>query len=330
MSLEEGTVTILNVVAKHIVEHCGDLQAGEQVLVLYDDSTHAVASVFLHYLEGIHANHSSYQLLRSDIHGVEPPDEVAQEMKRSDLIICLTHYSLAHTQARLDATNSKSRFLSMPEYSISLLDNPALMTNYKSRMNDVESMTQALTAGNELYIETEMGTSLKLNIQGRNGNCCPGFVNKKYRLGSPPDIEANIAPNETETEGVLVIDGSITHNLIGKLSDPVELIISKGKIKSISSKNKEVCSDLEQIFTQANNDNAYYLAEVGVGLNKDAVLCGNMLVDEGSYGSLHFGFGSNYTIQGKIKVSFHLDFVLTKANMYIDRKLVIKEGEVLI
>ncbi|MNB92127.1 2,5-dihydroxypyridine 5,6-dioxygenase [compost metagenome] len=317
-------------VVKHVIEHCGDLRADERVLVLFDNSTHNVASVFLQYLEEINANYNSYELVGNDTHGVEPPDEVAEEMKHSDLILCLTRYSLAHTQARLEATNGKSRFLSMPEYSVSLLKDRALVTDFRSRLQAVEAMTQALTMGKELYIETATGTGLRVDVEDRYGNCCPGFVNQLFRLGSPPDIEANIAPNETSTEGTLVIDGSITHHHIGKLIDPVELFISKGKIVSIRSRNKEVCGTLERIFSDVNSDKAYYLGEVGVGLNKDAVLCGNMLIDEGSYGSLHFGFGSNHTIGGNNKVSFHLDFVLTKANMYIDRKMVIKEGEVLI
>lgn len=325
--MKEGTILTA---VKHIIEHCGHLSAEEQVLVLYDNSTFAVASVFLQYLEKIKAKYRSYKLLRTDTHGIEPPDEVAKEMKRSHLIICLTHYSLAHTQARLDATKGISRFLSMPEYSVELLKNPALVTDFRSRLQAVEVMTQALSMGKELYIETETGTSIKMNIENRKGNCCPGFVNQHFRLGSPPDIEANIAPNEDSTEGKLFIDGSITHHLIGKLTEPVELIISKGKIASIKSENKDVTKKLETIFANVKNDKAYYLGEVGVGLNKDAVLCGNMLIDEGSYGSLHFGFGSNYTIGGNNKVSFHLDFVLTKANMYIDRKMVIKKGEVLI
>ncbi|MFB9276307.1 aminopeptidase [Cohnella cellulosilytica] len=314
-------------VVKHIIEHCGDLKSDEWVCVLYDNSTFGVASVFLQYLEGIHANFSSYELIRTDTHGIEPPDEVAEAMKSSDLILCLTQYSLAHTQARLEATNGKSRFLSMPEYSVSLLNDPAVATDFRSRLQAVEAMTQALTNGKELYIETAAGTRMKMDISNRGGNCCPGFVNQLYRLGSPPDIEANIAPNEASTEGMLVIDGSITHELIGKLTDTVELRISKGKIDSIYSANEEICQALDKIFTRVKSDKAYYLGEVGIGLNKDAVLCGNMLIDEGSYGSLHFGFGSNYTIGGSNKVSFHLDFVLTKANMYIDGTMVIKEGE---
>jgi leucyl aminopeptidase (aminopeptidase T) len=62
-------------------------------------------------------------------------------------------------------------------------------------------------------------------------------VNQIFRLGSPPDIEANIAPNETYTEGKLMIDSSITHIRMGKLEEPVEMLISNGGVTDIYSKN---------------------------------------------------------------------------------------------
>ena len=35
-----------------------------------------------------------------------------------------------------------------------------------------------------------------------------------------------------------------------------------------------------------------------------------MLCDEGAYGCVHFGFGSNYTVGGKNKIDFHVDMIL--------------------
>lgn len=317
-------------VAEHIIRHCGGYKKGEKVLILHDDTTQSVAAVFLEYLKSLDAEFSSFKLELTDTHGTEPPGSVSEKMKESDLILCLTHYSLAHTQARKEATDGKSRFLSMPEYSMQLLENPAMKIDYKSMLAAVEAMTKAFTGGKELLIETAKGTQLLLDISGRNGNCCPGFVDQVFHLGSPPDIESNIAPIEVLTEGKLVIDGSITHPRIGKLAEPVEMIISGGKLTSMYSKDIECCDTLDSIFRSVNDEKAYYLAEVGVGFNKEAVLCGNMLVDEGAYGCIHFGFGSNYTIQGCNKVAFHLDFVMSKANMYIDKKMVIREGDILL
>lgn len=315
---------------QHIVNHCGGLKQNESVLVLYDDSTSIVTELFLEYLFNNNVDFSSIKLEQSDVHGKEPSNEVAKRMIESDLILCLTHNSLAHTEARLNATNGKSRFLSLPHYSVNLLDNSAITVDYFKVLAEVELMTKILSEGKEMLIETDLGTRLKLKIEARKGNCAPGFVDSIYPLGSPPDIEANIAPIETLSEGTLVIDGSITHPKLGLLKENVILIIENGKIKSFHSKKQDYCRVLESIFREVDDEKAYYLAEVGIGFNKRANLTGNMLVDEGAYGYVHFGFGSNHTIQGTNKVSFHLDFVMAKANMYIDGIEVIKEGEIVL
>jgi len=53
-----------------------------------------------------------------------------------------------------------------------------------------------------------------------------------------------------------------------------------------------------------------------------------MLTDEGSLGSIHLGFGSNYTVGGKNKVNFHLDFIVKRPDVVIDNKLyLIKNGK---
>ena len=54
----------------------------------------------------------------------------------------------------------------------------------------------------------------------------------------------------------------------------------------------------------------------GFGLNNKAKISGNMLEDEGVYGSIHFGFGSNITFGGKIKTSFHLDIWDRKSHQH--------------
>jgi leucyl aminopeptidase (aminopeptidase T) len=71
------------------------------------------------------------------------------------------------------------------------------------------------------------------------------------------------------------------------------------------------------------------LAECGVGLNPDAELTGSMLTDEGTNGTMHFGFGSNATVGGQNDVSFHLDVVFREATLEIDGSPILEHGEVL-
>ena len=60
------------------------------------------------------------------------------------------------------------------------------------------------------------------------------------------------------------------------------------------------------------------LAELGIGYNSKAKLSGNMLIDEGTYGTIHFGFGSNLALGGLNETNFHLDFVTYEDTIMID------------
>ena len=72
------------------------------------------------------------------------------------------------------------------------------------------------------------------------------------------------------------------------------------------------------------------LGEFGIGLNPNARLCGSMLEDEGCLGTAHAGFGSNATIGGKNRVSFHLDMIIRHVSVEVDGKLLLANGEILI
>ena len=74
------------------------------------------------------------------------------------------------------------------------------------------------------------------------------------------------------------------------------------------------------------DDKAYVLAECGIGLNPAARLTGHMLTDEGTLGSVHFGFGSNATVGGYNDVPFHIDCVIREATLWIDQSAVLVGG----
>jgi leucyl aminopeptidase (aminopeptidase T) len=153
------------------------------------------------------------------------------------------------------------------------------------------------------------------------------MVEKPGELGSPPDIEANISPLEDYSEGVIVVDGSIPCPKIGLLEDNVKLFVKQGRIVSFFSQNKSLEIALKKMFLEVKDEKAYILAECGIGLNDKCKLTGNMLTDEGAQGTLHFGFGSNHTVGGINKVSFHLDFVIQNPNLWCDEFQCINNGD---
>ena len=139
-------------------------------------------------------------------------------------------------------------------------------------------------------------------------------------MGSPPDIEANIAPLENHSNGILVVDASIPIPQIGKLDEDIILEIEDGKIVSIDGNLKQK-STLQSLF-ENYGPKSLVLAELGIGFNNLAKICGNMLIDEGTFGTFHCGFGSNSTIGGLNKINFHIDFIFNCNQLIIDNEII--------
>ena len=55
-----------------------------------------------------------------------------------------------------------------------------------------------------------------------------------------------------------------------------------------------------------------------------------MLIDEGAIDCMHFGFGSNYTVGGKNKTDFHLDFVIRKPFLDVNGRALLENGKLML
>lgn len=311
---------------QHLLLNCGGLKAREKALILCDDTTKDFAALFHEEALMVSPSTELLTIPLASAHGQEPPADAARRMRDSDLIISLCQFSMAHTTARQDAAKHSARFLSMPCYSWELLENPALTVDYKKQAPVVRRITDLFSRATRVRVSTEAGTDITMSAEGRTGNCCPGFVEKPGDLGSPPDIEANVSPVEDRSEGIVVVDGSITCPELGLLTTPVVLTVKKGRITRFESRNADYVRILEEMF-EGPDSKRRVLAECGVGLNPQAQLTGTMLTDEGALGCIHFGFGSNYTVGGMNKVDFHLDFVFRRATLEIDDLLVMNNGK---
>lgn len=306
-----------------------DIKPSLRTLIIYDSSTQNILKYFVSvfYDKNIFTICKKIDLKKN--HGFEPNNEIVESMNEANLILCLTKYSMAHSKARNNFSKKGGKFLSMPGYSKKFLSNKALLTNFKKHDKITKKISKILTLGKKCKIFSEDGTSLECDMNGRTANSCPGHVTKRGSLGSPPDIESNISPIEEKSKGFLTINGSIANEKIGLLKSPVYLIIKNGKISKIKSKSKKIINLLNKIFSKFGTKSRV-LAEIGIGLNRKSKLTGHMLTDEGSYGCVHFGFGSNFSVGGKNKVNFHLDFITKKHSLYVDEKLVIKKGKIII
>lgn len=311
----------------NILKNCGNVMSSDKLLIISDRTTSKILKYFLNEALKLTSNIFHYKINVQQNHGSKISQKLEKLMLKSTIIVALTKFSLAHTKARIQAAKAGARFLSLPDYDFKLINNPSLSVDFKKYNVEAKKISRLLSNSNKIHVTSKLGTNLKIYVNKRISNCCPGFVNGPGDLGSPPDIEVNISPIETRSHGRLVIDGSVTHPSIKLLSDPIIILINNGKITKFYTKNKKNHEQLKKIFEKKNNKRKI-LAEFGIGLNHKAHLTGKMLTDEGCRGCVHFGFGSNITVGGQNDINFHIDFVMKKANVYIDKKYFIKNGKI--
>lgn len=307
---------------------CAFLRPEEDALVIVDPVTRPLGEALV---DVIRRNSSACCCLEEipavEMHGQEPPHYISQRMASSHVVFCMTRKSMAHTNARLEAAKNGTRFLSLPDYSWELLASPALLISFRDIVTIANAVAGIFSRGKRAVIKSKVGTNLELDLGTRQGNSAPGCCLRPGDLASPPDAEANIAPLEHGSHGIVVVDGSIPCDEVGLLSEAVTLDIRAGFIDRIRGRQAETVA---RVLDRLSDPKTRILAELGVGLNHKALLSGNMLEDEGCMGTAHLGFGSNVTIGGLNKVPFHLDMVVRNVDLVVDDTSILANGKLVL
>lgn len=252
-----------------------------------------------------------------DIHGQEPPLMVAELLKRCDVFVMPTSKSLSHTQARIRANQSGARGVTMPGITHEIMVRTLNADYYRIALL-TRKVARLLTKARTAHIETRTGTSLDLDLTKRQGHVDTGIVKKKGEFSNLPAGEAYIAPIENRSRGRVVVDGSFAP--IGALRQNVVVEVSNGRITKITGSQK-----LSAVFNTYENKERT-LCEFGIGTNPKARISGNVLEDEKVRGSIHVAFGNNLAFGGINSAKIHLDGVVSKPTVWLDKTLIIKNG----
>lgn len=303
--------------AKGILLSCLDARVGESLLVITDDTRAEIGEALYEAGKAVGLEAMLMVMKERDLNGEEPPRAVAQAMKAADIVVAPTAKSLTHTNARIEAAAAGARVATMPGITAEMFSRGAMTADYGAVEKLTERITQMLSDAHTARIEKE-GKVLTINIKGRDGVPSPGVYREPGKCGNLPSGEAYIAPLEDGSEGEMIIDGSMVG--IGKLTSPLEMKISGGKLNRVTGEKSE---NLEVLLK--NEENAT-LCELGIGTNEAAVLSGIILEDEKVYGTVHIAFGTNTSFGGRNKAECHMDGIILSPTLYLDDRLVIEKG----
>jgi leucyl aminopeptidase (aminopeptidase T) len=255
-------------------------------------------------------------------HAAEPPRPVAAAMVAADVVLAPTVQSLSHTVARKAATDAGARIATLPGATEEMLAR-VMSADMDGLRRKGAAIAAILTAGEGARITCANGSDLRLGLGDREAIPDAGDLTAPGAFGNLPCGEGFIAPIEGSAEGRLVVDGTIA--AIGRVTEPIELVIEAGHLVSASGPQGERLLEL----LGAHGVDGTNVAELGIGTNERAELTGNLLEDEKILGSCHIAFGASAAIGGTVSVPVHLDCVVLKPDVSVDGEPLVRAGELL-
>jgi leucyl aminopeptidase (aminopeptidase T) len=181
-----------------------------------------------------------------------------------------------------------------------------------------KKVVRAVKDADEIVVENAAGTHIAFSVKGRAWHEDVGDISKKGVHGNLPAGECFTAPVEETFTGTIAI--GLIDDKLGRGT----MTFEKGRL--VASKGAGIAEVLK---TVGDDPTARVIGEFGIGTNKGARICPNMLEAEKAFGTVHFAIGDSYGI-GKNKSKYHFDALVDKVTITVRGKAIAKNGKFLI
>ena len=318
-------LTRLDTASKIAIRDCMGAKKNEKILVITDEQKREIG-LSLHE-NAIRLGYFSLlvEMKSGKINGEEPPAQIAELMQKFDVVFCPTAKSLTHTDARRSASAKGVRIATFPGITKDVMIR-GMNADYKAISKRTIKLQKILEKGKEIRVTAQAGTDISFKIAGRKIIPSKGLFHAKGESGNLPTGETFLAPVEGTSNGVFVVDGSMAG--LGLIQNAnIRIEVKDGYATKISGGN--VAKKLKTMLDKAGKE-ARNIAEFGIGTNDSAKLSGVLLEDEKVMGTIHIALGNNVSMGGSVNVPIHLDGVVKKPTVWMDEKLLMKDGKLLV
>ncbi|MCS7052742.1 MAG: aminopeptidase [Ignavibacterium sp.] len=318
-------LTKLDKASQIAIKDCMGAKTNEKILVITDEVKREIGL-------SLHENAlrlGYYSLLvemkSGKINGEEPPAEVAELMQKFDIVFCPTAKSLTHTNARREASAKGVRIATFPGITKDVMIR-GMNADYQKIAALSVKLKEILERGKFIRVVAPAGTNISFSIEGRKAYASKGLFHEKGESGNLPTGETYLAPIEGTANGVFVVDGSMAGLGLIKNAN-IKIEVENGYATKIYGGHlaNKLTKMLDSVGKEARN-----IAEFGIGTNDSAKLSGVLLEDEKVLGTIHIALGNNVSMGGNVNVPIHLDGVVKKPTVWLDDKMIMKNGKLLV
>ncbi len=307
--------------ARRAILQCMGWKSGESILVVTDAPCRGVGLALFDEACQLTENCLLVEYPPLARNGAEPPRWVARTMRQFDVVLAPTSTSLTHTRARRKACETGARVATLPGITEEVMRR-TMAADYQEIAKRTYRLARLLTEAKLAHITTPAGTDLQVPIRNIRAIASTGLIHQPGQFGNLPSGEAYLMPREGESQGILVVDGSMAG--IGRIEDqPIRMVVEKGLVVAIEGgrEARQLRAMLETTGPAARN-----LAELGVGTNHAARITGAVLEDEKVMGTVHLALGNNASMGGSVTVPLHLDGVLQHPTLKLDDRVILENS----
>lgn len=324
--------------ARQAVRNCMKIKKTDAVIIVTDRKTEQISSSIKKECEKITS--AVTQFILEDF-GNRPlkklPVEIKKAVSKSTAIFYMAKSlpgeksSLRMPIVKYGVQEGRARQAHMPDISKEIMEQ-GMNTDYNKVKKLSKRLYNLVSKARKIKITTKKGTDFTATFNDKwKWVIADGDIpNSSTGWSNLPDGEVFTAP--LEINGRAVIDGCLGDYFIslGKLKTPVILEIRKNRVVSIESKNKKLEKELKKYIRQ--DKNASRIGEFAIGTNLGLKnIIGNLLQDE-KFPGVHIAMGDCYPKEtlAPYPSKAHLDGVIQKTTIFVDGRLIMRNGKFLI
>ena len=198
----------LNKAADTVCKECMQIQRKENVLIVTDPHTSTIGQALYEAAARISDRVLLVMMPSTHRHGDEPPAPVSDLMRKQDVVLAPTRYSLTHTRARMQACREGTRIATMPGITMKMFTEGGMTTDFNAMQSAIAQLGKSLKRQRKVEVKTESGTSVKFEISGRWELGDNGICNRPGQVTNLPAGKILAMPKEGTMDGKIVIDGT--------------------------------------------------------------------------------------------------------------------------
>jgi leucyl aminopeptidase (aminopeptidase T) len=314
------TANKLYAAADRAVNQALRLKPGEKYLLVTDTPKLEIAAALAHYAKQAGAEVTTY-FMTGTLRPITGPTRQFKELIRgANVTTYLLEGRFPEKPFRgfMVAEGAKhGRICMMPGITRDMMER-LVAIDFSEMAKFTKKVMRAMKDADDVVIENAAGTKISFSVKGRRWDADIGDISKKGVHGNLPAGECFTAPVEETFTGKIVIgliDDKLGHGT---------MTFKQGKLVDFTG-----AGIAEVIQTVGDDPTARIIGEFGIGTNKGARICPNMLEAEKAFGTVHFAIGDSYGI-GKNKSPFHFDALVDKVTITAKGKILAKNGKFLI